>query len=144
MRRERASTVCVHEGALLCVRLRDPASGLVRLFVPGGAIEAGETPACAAARETLEETGYDVRVDEASVIVARYPFVWASLSFDCVTHFFRAQLATPRDAPLAVSDASYHEGVVWLELAQLDGAFDYHAVIHDAVRALALAPPGTR
>src|SRR5690606_29243378 len=63
MRRLRASTVCVNDSALLCVRLRDPSSGVVRLFVPGGAVDAGETPAQAAARETHEETGYAVEVD---------------------------------------------------------------------------------
>jgi 8-oxo-dGTP pyrophosphatase MutT (NUDIX family) len=144
MRRERASAVCVDDGALLCVRLRDPASGVARLYVPGGGIDPGETPARTAARETLEETGYAVDVDASSEITARYPFVWNGREVDCITHFFRAQLRGPRTPPQRIRDASYHEGVVWLELADLPREFAYDATIRDAVRALALAPSGTR
>jgi 8-oxo-dGTP pyrophosphatase MutT (NUDIX family) len=34
-----------------------------RWVIPGGAIDPGETPAQAAAREMLEETGYEVEID---------------------------------------------------------------------------------
>jgi 8-oxo-dGTP diphosphatase len=48
-------------GRLLLVRrARDPAAGMWSL--PGGRIEPGETPAEAAAREVLEETGLVIRV----------------------------------------------------------------------------------
>lgn len=144
MRRERASAVCVHDGQLLCVRLRDPATGIARLFVPGGAIDPGETTPQAAARETLEETGYAVDVEAGSERVARYPFVWSGLAIDCVTHFFRARLRLPQAAPAPVHDVFFNEGVVWLELARIDREFDYDAVIHEAVRALALAPFAAR
>ena len=38
IRRVGASVVCLHGDALLCVRLRDSASGVERLFPPGGEI----------------------------------------------------------------------------------------------------------
>ena len=41
IRRQRASIVCVDGKDLLCVRLRDPVSGMARLFVPGGRVEDG-------------------------------------------------------------------------------------------------------
>ena len=77
MKRERASVVCVHKGKLLTVLLRDPVTHTARLFVPGGAIEAAESPAQAAVRETLEETGYHVTCLPRAALVAHYPFVWA-------------------------------------------------------------------
>jgi 8-oxo-dGTP pyrophosphatase MutT (NUDIX family) len=61
--------------------------------VPGGGIEPGETPEEAAVRETLEETGLNVRV-------------LRELGVDDGTHFFQA-------APLAPADDEWlHEGAV--------------------------------
>jgi 8-oxo-dGTP pyrophosphatase MutT (NUDIX family) len=138
--RRRAAIVCVHAGALLCVRLRDPVSQVTRCFVPGGGIEPGESALAAAERETREETGFTVCGDATSERVARYPFVWAGVEVDCTTHFFRARLAPGVDAhaPAAVADADYNLGALWLPLADLDGAIGFHAEIHAAVRALAL------
>lgn len=137
MRRMRASAVCVHEGELLCVRLRDPVSRVARLFVPGGAVEPDETPAEAAARETWEETGYRVAIDPGSERVVRYPFVWAGVEVDCTTHFFHARLEDALRAPSPTRDADYNEGVVWLKLADLDRELGFHRAICAAVRALA-------
>lgn len=123
-------------GALLCVRLRDPATGEVRTYVPGGQVEPGETPALAAVRETREETGYEVAVDLGSERVARYPFVWGGHAVDCTTHFFRAALVTPRHAPAPVHDAPIHMGVLWLPLDRLDREIGFHATILGAVQSL--------
>lgn len=136
MRRLRASAVCVHDGELLCVRLRDPVTGILRLFAPGGAVEPGETPAQAAARETFEETGYRVQPDLGSERIARYPFVWAGENVDCTTHFFRARLRGDKRAPAATRDADYNEGAVWLPLCQLEDALGFHREIHAALLAL--------
>ena len=58
-----AVAVVIHDGRVLVGR-RDPlaenAAGLHEF--PGGKVEPGESPAAAAARETLEETGLAVRV----------------------------------------------------------------------------------
>ena len=52
-RRERATVVLIRDGRVLLAR-----DGGSRYFnMPGGAIEPGESPAEAAARELLEETG---------------------------------------------------------------------------------------
>jgi 8-oxo-dGTP pyrophosphatase MutT (NUDIX family) len=137
----RASIVCVHDGALLCVRLRDPVSHVTRCFVPGGGIEPGESSLAAAEREALEETGLAVRADPASERVARYHFVWAGVDVDCTTHFFRARLAAGVDlhAPARVSDAEYNLGVRWVPLRELEAQLGFHAEIFATVRALAEA-----
>lgn len=133
--RLRASVVCVDNGELLCVRLRDPRSHIARLFAPGGGVEAGETTAEAAARETLEETGLEVSVDPASELTSRYRYRWAGVEIDCETHFFRAHLRSERTPPARVHDADYNEGVVWLPLRRLS-QLDFHAPIASAIRAL--------
>ena len=49
--------LAVHDGEALFVRHDD------QWLLPGGMLEAGETPAEGAARETREETGVEVRID---------------------------------------------------------------------------------
>jgi 8-oxo-dGTP pyrophosphatase MutT (NUDIX family) len=134
--RTRASAICVHDGKLLCVRLRDPHTRLARLFAPGGAVEPGETPREAAERETLEETGYVVIADAASERIEHYDFTWNALDLAVTTHFFRATLRDPTQAVRPVDDASYHEGVVWLELELVSTALAFDANILRAVSAL--------
>lgn len=134
--RERASVVCVHAGRLLCVQLRDPTTRIARLFVPGGAIESGETAAEAAVRETLEETGYHVRVLPERARVARYPYTWDRVTFAVTTHFFAATLIDAARPAQPVSDASYNEGVVWLALDEIPRALGFEETMLEAISAL--------
>jgi tRNA(adenine34) deaminase len=134
--RIRASVVCVHRAQVLCVLLRDPLTREARLFVPGGAIEAGETPVIAAAREALEETGFAIRVEPASELIARYPYEWNGHLMRVTTHFFRGSLVEPEAEPRRVDDASYHEGVIWLPIAEVPNALGFHSVICGAVQKL--------
>lgn len=116
--RLRASAVCRVEGQLLVVRLRDPVSGDEAMYPPGGAVEPGESPGAAAARETLEETGLRVRVDEASARVERYPFRWAGDDYDVTTHYFFVDLAEPFTETLPkVEDAVYNLGAAWFAVS---------------------------
>jgi len=134
--RVRASAVCVHDRCLLCVRLRDPSTHVARLFVPGGAVEPGETPVQAALRETLEETGYRVRAEREQALVARYPFTWNEQRFQVTTHFFATQLIDPAAPPKVVSDAGYHEGVHWLPLDAVVAELGFCSEILSAVMQL--------
>ena len=136
LQRERASAVCVQDGHLLCVQLRDPATQIARLFVPGGAIEAGETAAAAAERETFEETGFRVRCDEGRARIARYPFVWNGQEFQVITHFIWATLCDPSRAPEPVTDAPYNEGARWIPLADVPEAFSFLHVMSNEVLGL--------
>jgi tRNA(adenine34) deaminase len=134
--RIRASVVCVHRAQLLCVRLRDPQTRVARLFVPGGAIEAGETPAITAAREALEETGYAIGVDSESEVVAHYPYEWDGVLKQITTHFFRGSLVEPDAEPSRVDDATYHEGVIWLPVSQIAADLGFHPVMLAAIERL--------
>jgi 8-oxo-dGTP pyrophosphatase MutT (NUDIX family) len=117
MVRLRASAVCSAEGRVLLVRMRDPVTKIELLFPPGGAIEAGETPAEAARRETLEETGLRVRVDASTTMIVRYPYPWAGVDYDVTTHYFAAVLDEPfREALPAIADADYNLGAVWMPI----------------------------
>jgi 8-oxo-dGTP pyrophosphatase MutT (NUDIX family) len=136
LQRARASAVCVQASRLLCVQLRDPTTRVPRLFVPGGAIEDGETPLEAAVRETFEETGYRVRADPLRSCVAHYEYTWDGTTRRIVTHFFRAELLDPNADPVPVNDASYNEGVHWLELDALRRELGFHAEIFAAVSQL--------
>lgn len=105
------------------------------MFVPGGAIEPGESPEEAAARETLEETGHRVRVLSRSRL-ARYPFTWQRERFDVTTHFFAAELIDPHAAPQAVDDASYNECVVWLGVEAVPFAMSFEPTMLEAIASL--------
>ncbi|MCB0405438.1 MAG: NUDIX hydrolase [Bdellovibrionales bacterium] len=133
--RLRASTVCVDGDRLLLVRLRDPKSGKARLFPPGGAVEKGETAAQAAVRETLEETGYSVRV-QGPARVDNYPFVWGGVEYACETHFFRAVLLAPN--PTKPVQEPIVVGIEWVPLTGVAAALDFDPNIRESVLALAL------
>jgi 8-oxo-dGTP pyrophosphatase MutT (NUDIX family) len=134
--RLRSSVVCVHKNTLLCVRLKDPATGLTHSYVPGGAIEANETPSDAALREAREETGYSLKLDLGSSFVSQYPFLWNDTWYQCTTHWFKAFLDPDDQIPSVIQDAAYHCGVEWLPLARIEEAFSYHEQIKQDVMRL--------
>jgi 8-oxo-dGTP pyrophosphatase MutT (NUDIX family) len=133
VKRLRASVICQAMRHLLLVRLRDPVSGVEALFPPGGAIEPGETPAIAAQREALEETGLHVRVDPEVELVETYPFRWAGRDYEVTTHYFAASLEDGFDLTLPkVTDAPYNLGAVWLPVDEALEAMSIHPAIAGA------------
>ena len=135
-RRIRASTVVIHRGKLLCVRLADPLTGNIATYIPGGKVEPGETPARAAIRECLEESGYRISADEGSELVERYPFTFGGVVYDCTTHFFRGVLIDPEQPPDSVGDATYHHGVLWVPVSDIAKHFSFHPLIMSCVLKL--------
>jgi len=136
IQRTRACAVCVSAGHLLCVELRDPDTCIAHLFPPGGAIEPGEAAAAAALRETMEETGYLVRLQPRAPVIARYPYTWNGQPFDITTHFFAVELVDPHASPSPVRDADYVEAAHWVELSQVPRALGFNRDILAAVLAL--------
>jgi 8-oxo-dGTP pyrophosphatase MutT (NUDIX family) len=119
-----------------------------RLFVPGGAIEAGESPAQAAIRETLEETGYRIELLARAPVTARYPFTWAGQVIEVTTHFFAAHLLDDTANAEPVNDAAYLEGTQWIPLSEVTLRLGFDLNILAAVEQLlgntgAVAPQPT-
>lgn len=135
-KRTRACAVCVSRAQLLCVQLRDPSTRIAHLFPPGGAVEPGETAADAAVRETVEETGYLVRVQARAPVVAHYPYTWNGQPFDVTTYFFAAELIDPEAPARLVRDANYVEAARWVALSDVPRALGFNRDILAAVLTL--------
>ncbi|MEZ0390691.1 MAG: NUDIX domain-containing protein [Pseudobdellovibrionaceae bacterium] len=135
-KRERVSVVVVFEGKILCFVGIDPKSGKRFYFLPGGEIEPEETEIKCGERETLEETGYRVRLEKDSRLTKAYPFFWNGKNYDCITHFYRGHLDEVFHVPLPVSDQDYNKGPVWIPTGKIHALFEYSKEIHDAVAAL--------
>jgi 8-oxo-dGTP pyrophosphatase MutT (NUDIX family) len=135
-RRIRSTAVIVHENKILVFHGIDPTSGKNFYFLPGGEIEANETPVESAARETREETGYKVRIEPKSEVIKNYNFHWNGTDYDCTTYFYRGYLTEKFEAPKPVNDVEYNKGAVWLPVEKINSLFSYTKEICDAVNQL--------
>lgn len=128
--RIRASAVCVHNGQLLTVQLKDPITGLVRPFPPGGELEVNEQPIQTAVRETLEETGYSIQAFPNTEVLLQYPFRWADKLYNCATYFYFANLLN--ETPAALAPDANRTAVTWLSLESLYVEMSYNPFIRAA------------
>jgi 8-oxo-dGTP pyrophosphatase MutT (NUDIX family) len=134
--RVRTSVVVVHNSAILTFFAVDPHDGREFHFLPGGTIEADETATEAAARETLEETGYQVEVLPTQNSDKEYIFHWNGEDINCLTIFYKARLINPFQSPKIVNDAPYNKGVKWIPVSDVDKVFGYSSDILEAVQEL--------
>jgi 8-oxo-dGTP pyrophosphatase MutT (NUDIX family) len=117
------ATVVVDGGRLLCVE--EHGNGRLVLNQPAGHLEPDETLAQAALRETLEETGWEVRL---TAFVGAYQWqAPATAGGDAGTHYLRFAFAAEplRHHPARPLD----EGIVralWLPPAELAAARGRH------------------
>jgi 8-oxo-dGTP pyrophosphatase MutT (NUDIX family) len=131
MNRHRASALCFNQSKWLVVTLRDPKSGKLYLLPPGGEIEPGETPLQAAMRETVEETGYRVHLQEKSEIVVDYLFFWAGKNIQCRTHFFLGELSDKLSTEHAAS-SSHGESALTEKSASIEDSLGEASTAQDA------------
>jgi 8-oxo-dGTP diphosphatase len=121
--RPAAFAIIAHEGRIACVRV-SLRGGSVRMDLPGGGLDPGETPAAAAVRECGEEAGLKVRIDGEPLVRADHFFVneegRTNNTRGC---FFQAVLEAA--APELKTEAD-HE-LVWLEPAEALRALDRDA-----------------
>ncbi len=87
--RVRASVAIVHDARLLLVPHYDTDAGPEQWHLPGGAVMFGESLRAAARRETLEETGVDVRVGD---VVGVSEAISEARSWHSVTIAFTASI----------------------------------------------------
>ena len=134
--RERSSVVVIHDHKILGFHAVDPHSQKPYFFIPGGKVEPGETAAQSAQRECLEETGYQVRVHEATALTKKYDFTWNGILHACHTTFYLGTLAQDWSPPQEVVDADYHQGVAWVDIKKVPEVFSYNKDILMAVQKL--------
>lgn len=103
------------DGRVLLVRQRE--SG--RWSTPGGAIEPGESPALAAAREALEETGLEVAITGLREVLGgpRYKTVYANGDrFSYVAIVYDAVVTGGKAKP----DGDEVSELGWFSIAEVD------------------------
>lgn len=134
--RVRTSVVVVHENKILGFHAQDPTNKKKYFFLPGGKIEDGESSIEAAVRETMEETGYKIKILPKTKYTKVYDFEWDGEVNRCHTDFYFAILDQKFSEPKKVQDAEYHLGVEWLDLKKVDSTFSYHRDVLLAVQRL--------
>lgn len=122
--------VCDAEAVLLVRRGRDPGAG--RWALPGGHMEAEESPELAAVRELEEETGVRVAPDAVSVVGTNSAMLDGERY--SVTFGFAATRTDAEGEVVAGTDASDARFVPWDEVETLD-LWGYSRPILDAARS---------
>ena len=135
--RLRASALCIHDNHILALRHCDPCEpGLSFWGLPGGEIEAGETPLQAAIRETWEEAGYRVELMCDPQIAIDYDFRWAGRNYRCCTHLFAVRLRSDLSHFPRAGDEDFITELRWLPLAEQQQLFSGYPVVQNAVTEL--------
>ena len=132
--RKRVSVVVVKGDKVLGCHFVDPYSHQKLFFLPGGQMEAGETVEDTGIRETLEETGYEIKIHDEPRVFRKYQFEWNGNINNCETWYLVGELLS--DKAHEVNDADYNKGADWVPLSELEKYFGYHKDILEPVQQL--------
>jgi 8-oxo-dGTP pyrophosphatase MutT (NUDIX family) len=116
--------VCVDAaGRILLLRWQDPYDGSFLWEPPGGGIDEGETPAEAARRELIEETGLDAAAITGVELAVHRDTCWKGHRYVGPEQFFLARFDTEEPAvrrdgllPYEQDELERHAWVPWQEL----------------------------
>lgn len=103
--------VCCHvdcDGKFLMLHRADHKSAGDKWGVPAGKIDPGETPLAAVKRETKEETGIDIPMNDIhfrNTVYVRYP------DYDFVYHIFQAEIEVMKDVMI---NSDEHKAFRWM------------------------------
>jgi 8-oxo-dGTP pyrophosphatase MutT (NUDIX family) len=135
--RLRASTINLDpNGFILCIKLKDPYSHRSLWSPPGGLIEPGEKPELAAERETLEETGYSVKILPQLTAKVQYRFHWNGHQRLCETIFFGSIIRHQTFIFEEHSDVSYNLGPAWIRPHELEVSLKKHPNVWEAINEI--------
>ncbi len=113
---------------IICIRQFRHGTNSITLEIPGGLVDPGEDPASAAARECLEETGYQVDAVESLGTLSPNPAL-----FPNTLYTYMATGATQR-APIANTEREHTE-VELVPIDQLPGLLTSGEIDHALVVA---------
>ncbi len=115
-----AAAVLEREGRFLCVEER--VNGVLKINQPSGRLEIGETPAYAAVRKTIEESGYSFL---ATHMVGIYEYFDLTTSIMVLRLAYAGVLFSPRPEPARPNDPLIH-AVHWLTYEEVESVRERH------------------
>jgi len=137
IKKMRTSILCVNNEKILGFWGEDPYSKKKMFFLPGGKFKENESLLDCARREFREETGYQAEILPESEMISEYEFIWAEDTYKCKTHYFIAHIKF-NNKKSDIENCSYHRGIDWVNINQIDENFSYsEQILNDVKKMLA-------
>lgn len=117
----RSTCLCINNNSLLLIKMKDPISGLIYWYPPGGKVEKGETPKKAVEREVYEETGSLLNLFSDDFVTVEYSSNWCGEDFYCINYTFIGDLSsTSEERIVNIRSSVYELEQKWIEFSVLD------------------------